>query len=185
MRCYGLLFGVVQPFPYKWGNLHLFLFLFIFWFIWKTENISLYFCFTAYLSELLFVLLATIGSLQCSCHGKLQLPYSGYPKPNPLSQYRGSVCTFCKVWFSCEVNHKNTMTETCLTLPSSKTTGRDWEVPELLSPGPATLRRAATWHNDRTHWCLHRFWGHLEALSILQANVCFYVLFPNMLVYFP
>lgn len=58
MKCYGLLFGVVQPFPYKWGNLHLFLFFLVYL---KTENISLYFCFTAYFSELLFVLLATIG----------------------------------------------------------------------------------------------------------------------------
>lgn len=60
MKCYGLLFGGVQPFLYKWGNLHLFLFFFFLVYL-KTENISFYFCFTAYFSELLFVLLATIG----------------------------------------------------------------------------------------------------------------------------
>lgn len=74
--CYGLVFGVVQPFPYKWGNLNLSLFLF-FWFIWKTENISLYFCFTACFSELLFVLLATIGDSTVFMPQKLLLPYSG------------------------------------------------------------------------------------------------------------
>ena len=36
--------------------------LFFFLVYLKTENISPYFCFTAYFSELLFVLLATIGN---------------------------------------------------------------------------------------------------------------------------
>lgn len=58
----------------------------------------------------------------------------------------------------------------------------DWKrlgsVFELLSPGPATLREAAAWHNDRTY----RPQGPQEALSILQANIWFYLLFPNKLL---
>lgn len=129
MKCYGLLFGGVQPFPYKWGNLHLFLLFFLVYL--KAENISLYFCFTAYFSELLFVLLVTIGD------STVFLPQE---TPAALFRFKNfiilnqTLCLntnavsvlFCKVWFSCEINHRNTMTETCLTLPSSKTTGRDW-----------------------------------------------------------
>lgn len=40
---------------------------------------------------------------------------------------------------------------------------------ELLSPGPATQRGAATCRNDRTY----RPWGPQEALSLLQAKVWF------------
>lgn len=46
---------------------------------------------------------------------------------------------------------------------------------ELLSPGPATLRGAAAWRNERTY----RPWGPQEALSLLQAKVWFYLLFPK------
>lgn len=51
-----------------WENSHLYFFFFLLVLHLKTENTSLYFCFTAYFSELLFVLLATIGESTVLVH---------------------------------------------------------------------------------------------------------------------
>lgn len=80
---------VSQPSCTAGENSHFFLsFFFFFWFTWKQKTLVFIFVLQP-ISQNRYLLLVTIGVLQCSCHRKLRLTYYFsslgvyYPQPNP------------------------------------------------------------------------------------------------------